>query len=169
VAMGRDAVADRPFLCLLSDNIAYPNTNPSTEMISTFVGSSVLGLREIPDAMLDSYGVAVLASDQHTVAQTIEKPGRDSPSNLGLVGRYIFTSGIFDLLETSETGHGGEIQLTDSIDALCQSGVVTGCVLEQGLLDTGTPANLLEAITTLGWHSDTYGERYRLFVQDLAR
>jgi len=163
VSVGRDAISERPFLCLLSDNIAYPNTNPSHELVATFGGSSVLGLRTIPDALLESYGVAVLASDGR-VLNTIEKPGKDSPSNLGLVGRYIFSSKIFGLLEASEPGYGGEIQLTDSIDALCQSDVVAGCLLQADLLDTGTPAKLLEAVTTLGWHSETYGEQYRAFL-----
>lgn len=164
VSMGRNVISDRSFLCLLSDNIAYPNTNPSRELVSTFAGSSVLGLREIPDDLLESYGVAVLGPDGRRVLQTIEKPGMGSPSNLGLVGRYIFSADIFELLEASEPGYGGEIQLTDSIDALCQMDVVAGCLLQADLLDTGTPAKLLEAVTTLGWHSETYGEQYRAFL-----
>jgi UTP--glucose-1-phosphate uridylyltransferase len=76
----------------------------------------------------------------------------EAPSRLGLVGRYLFTSEVFEILGRLEPGHGGEIQLTDAINELGANRRLRGYVAVEDLLDVGTPIGLLEASVELGEH-----------------
>jgi len=158
-----EMVADRPFFCLLSDNIVRPGQDVLTEMAggSNDGDVSVMCLRRYPDEFLDKYGFVVPTSevvDNYVdLAGAIEKPGvDDAPSNLGLVGRYLFTPEVFSILEKTDPGYGGEIQLTDAINELGTLGRLRGFVAEAELLDTGTPEGLLKATRVLGAHQ--FGE-----------
>lgn len=154
-----EMVGDRPFFCLLSDNIVRPGHDVLEAMAA---GSrdgevSVMCLRRLSDEFLSKYGVVVPASDEEDgyldVAGAVEKPGvEDAPSRLGLVGRYLFTPEIFSILEETDPGYGGEIQLTDAINELGNRGRLRGYVAETDLLDTGTPQGLLHASKVLGTH-----------------
>lgn len=168
IAVGGAETGGRPFLCLLSDNLAPPRTNPSQELLEVFAGHSVVGVRSIPNELLGSYGVAVV-DDAGRVEGAIEKPGMGSPSSLGLVGRYVFTVEILELLVSASVGHGGEIQLTDSIHRLASQGVVMAHTLAADLLDTGTPAKMLEAIVTLAMESEEYGPAFGEFLMAVRK
>ncbi len=152
-------VQGRPFFCLLSDNIVRPGQDvlPALAHGSRDGQVSVMCLREYGDEFLDKYGFVIPSSDVKDgyldLSGSVEKPGKDrAPSNLGLVGRYLFTSEVFEILERTEPGHGGEIQLTDAIDALGKRGRLRGFVAVEDLLDVGTPIGLLEASVELGEH-----------------
>ncbi|HKY46352.1 MAG TPA: sugar phosphate nucleotidyltransferase, partial [Acidimicrobiia bacterium] len=116
---------------------------------------SAVCLRRLSDEMLSNYGVIVPGGEEVDgvldVIGAIEKPGPElAPSNLGLIGRYVFTHEIFEILENLTPGHGGEIQLTDAIDQLAKRGRVRGYIANDDLLDVGTPKGLVEATTVLG-------------------
>ncbi len=150
-------VGDRSFFCLLSDNIVRPGEDVLSEMaVGSDDGSvSVMCLRELTDEFLSKYGVVVPSSDVNDgyldLAGAVEKPGaKDAPSRLGLVGRYLFTPEVFSILDKTVPGVGGEIQLTDAINALGAAGRLRGYVAETDLLDVGTPAGLVEATVALG-------------------
>lgn len=152
-----EMVADRPFFCLLSDNIVRPGQDV---LQSLAAGShdgqmSVMCLRELSDEFLSKYGVVIPTSDVSDgyldLGGAVEKPGpENAPSRYGLVGRYLFTPDVFDILEKTTPGVGGEIQLTDAIDELGRRGRLRGYVAETSLLDTGTPPGLLHASVVLG-------------------
>jgi UTP--glucose-1-phosphate uridylyltransferase len=152
-------VANRPFFCLLSDNIVRPGHDVLTEMAA---GSddgqvSVMCLRRYPEEYLDKYGFVIprsdVVDDYLDLGGAVEKPGVDNaPSNLGLVGRYLFTPEVFTILDKIDPGFGGEIQLTDAINELGVRGRLRGFVAESELLDTGTPQGLIHATTVLGSH-----------------
>ena len=152
-------VAGRPFFCLLSDNLVRPGHDvlPALAEGSDGGTTSVMCLRPLDDDMLSKYGVVATSSDQVDgyvdLSGAVEKPGPEkAPSRLGLVGRYLFTPEVFDLLEGATPGVGGEIQLTDAIDALGRAGKLRGWVAPTDLLDTGTPEGLLHASVVLGRH-----------------
>lgn len=154
-----EMVGDRSFFCLLSDNIVRPGHDVLEEMAggSNDGDVSVMCLRRYPDEFLDKYGFVVPTSEvenQHLeIGGAVEKPGADkAPSNLGLVGRYLFTPEIFSILDKTDPGYGGEIQLTDAINELGVRGRLRGFVAEAELLDTGTPQGLLKASKVLGSH-----------------
>jgi UTP--glucose-1-phosphate uridylyltransferase len=150
-------VGDRPFFCLLSDNIVRPGRDvlPHLARGSHDGSVSVMCLYEYADEFLDKYGFVIPASEIDggflDLSGSIEKPGKeDAPSRLGLVGRYLFTPEVFDILGKLEPGHGGEIQLTDAINELGAAGRLRGYVTADDLLDVGTPIGLLEASVELG-------------------
>lgn len=169
----REMVGDRPFFCLLSDNIVRPGHDVLASLAagSNDGSTSVMCLREYPDEYLDKYGFVVPDSEvvdgYVDLKGAVEKPGVEkAPSRLGLVGRYLFTSEIFPILETTKPGALGEIQLTDAIDELGRTSKMRGFVTEHDLLDVGTPTGLLEAIVELGIHR--FGDPFVAFLDDLA-
>lgn len=150
-----EAIRDRPFFCLLADNIVRPGSDVLPALTDAAAGESAVCLRRLTPDFLTRYGVIVPGSDEVDgvldVAGAIEKPGLDrAPSRLGLIGRYVFTPEIFDILANLNPGHGGEIQLTDAIDQLGKRGRCRGYIAADDLLDVGTPEGLWEATSVLG-------------------
>lgn len=154
-----EMVGDRSFYCLLADNIV----RPGHEVLSALNDGSddgsvsVVCLRELSDEFLERYGVVVPKSEIDDgyldLAGAVEKPGVEAaPSRLGLVGRYLFTPEVFPILETTDPGRGGEIQLTDAINELGRRGRLRGFISGGDLLDVGTPEGLLRASVELGRH-----------------
>jgi UTP--glucose-1-phosphate uridylyltransferase len=163
-------VGDRPFFCLLSDNIVRPGRDVLADLAAgSHDGSvSVMCLRELADEFLSKYGVVVPASQVDDgyldLAGAVEKPGvEEAPSRLGFVGRYLFTPEVFGILEHTEPGHGGEIQLTDAINELGVRGRLRGYVAADDLLDVGTPVGLLEASVELG--ENQFGDEFSLWLK----
>ncbi len=164
-------VGDRPFFCLLADNIVRPGGDVLNKLAegSRDGRSSVMCLRELSDEFLGRYGVVVPASEVEDsyleLSGAIEKPGvGNAPSRLGLVGRYLFTSEVFGILEQVEPGAGGEIQLTDAIDILGSRGRLRGFIARDDLLDVGTPMGLLQASVELG--VDQFGPDFAAWLSN---
>lgn len=156
----REAVAGRPFFCLLADNIVRPGGDV-LDSLRAAAGDdevSVVCVRKLTDEFLSRYGVIDLngADPQRAVVEVagaVEKPGpANAPSSFGLIGRYLFTADVFDLLQQASPGVDGEIQLTDAIDRLGRAGRCRAWVASQDLLDVGTPQGLVEATLELGGH-----------------
>lgn len=168
----REAVGDRPFFCVLADNIVQPGHDVLPALAAAaHPGSSVVCLRQLTDEFLARYGVIVPgsspSSDVLEVLGAVEKPGAGAaPSRLGLIGRYLFTPEIFDVLEKTQPGVGGEIQLTDAIDEVARRGHCRGYIADRDLLDVGTPAGLLEATVHLGL--DRFGDGFRRMLAGLV-
>lgn len=157
VSEAAQMVGDRPFFCLLFDNIVRPGGEVLVSLESGSVDGSVsvMCLRQLDDEFLSKYGVVIPDSDivdgYLDLAGAVEKPGVESaPSRLGLVGRYLFTPEVFSILEKVSPGVGGEIQLTDAIQGLGERRRLRGFVATQDLLDIGTPEGLVRASYELG-------------------
>jgi len=154
-----EMVGDRPFFCLLSDRIVRPGGDVLADLAAGSHGGevSVMGLRQLDDEHLSAYGVAIPASELEDgyleLSGAVEKPGVEAaPSSFGLDGRYVFTPEVFSILAKIPPGVGGEIQLTDAINALGAAGRLRGFVADHALLDVGTPEGLLHASYQLGLH-----------------
>jgi UTP--glucose-1-phosphate uridylyltransferase len=172
VLQAREVVAGRPFFCLLGDNIMPPDAPCLAEMVGASDGRSVVALWETTLEETSSYGIAALGDrlDDRVVevVGAVEKPGPEAaPSRLGFLGRYLFTAEIFDWLADLEPGYGGEIQLTDAIDALARGGRCLGSTVTKPPLDVGNPSSYLEASTVLGLQHAGTGERYRAFLETI--
>ena len=152
----QEMVADRPFFVILADDIVQPGHDVLPALAERATpGTSVMCLRELPEEVIPSKGVVVPASEvtESTLelAGAVEKPKlSEAPSNLGLIGRYLFDPEVFELLHTLEPGHGGEVQLTDAIHELGTRGKLRGYVADADLLDIGNPVGLLNASLVLG-------------------
>ena len=159
VNVAAEIVGDRPFFCLLSDNIVRPGHDVLGDLAegSDDGTTSVMCLRELSDEFLSKYGVVIPSSDlvdgYLELAGAVEKPGvENAPSRFGLVGRYLFTPVVFAELDKINPGVDGEVQLTDAIHALGQSNRLRGFVAGDSLLDVGTPAGIVHASGILGSH-----------------
>ncbi len=120
VLCARDAVGNEPFFVHLPDDMIHAEKGCLSQLAEVYEasGCSVIAVETIPPEKTTSYGVAAV-DDSNRIQEIVEKPKpQDAPSNLGVVGRYLLTPTVFDKLETTGRGSGGEIQLTDGIAAL---------------------------------------------------
>ena len=165
------AVANRPFLCMLSDMFPRPGRSYAHRLVQAFDGRTALAVQPMPDEYRVRWGFVATSGGARDgiieVTGAVEKPGPDAPSNLGLPGRYVFTPGIFELLASQQPGHGGEIQLTDAIDALARRDGASGLIVGDDLFDTGIPDGLLEATAAVGLSRPDLADQFRLVLTRL--
>ncbi|HEV2238242.1 MAG TPA: UTP--glucose-1-phosphate uridylyltransferase GalU [Ktedonobacterales bacterium] len=155
ILMAKDLVGDEPFGVLLGDDLVAHPTRPALgQLIEVHErhGGSVLAVQRVPRLLVSRYGVVALAEDPqrgldertYHVSGLVEKPPVETaPSNLAIVGRYVLTPEIFGLLEQTAPGAGGEIQVTDAIQALRARQPVFAYEFEGTRYDTGDPVGLL--------------------------
>ncbi|PKO91292.1 MAG: UTP--glucose-1-phosphate uridylyltransferase [Betaproteobacteria bacterium HGW-Betaproteobacteria-1] len=126
VLCAKPVVGNEPFAVILADDLIDGTVPCMQQMTALFdkTGSSILGVEDVAPSETGSYGIVDTAGVNADVAEVksiVEKPRpEDAPSTLAVVGRYVLTPKIFDLLEQVKPGKGGEIQLTDAISALLQ-------------------------------------------------
>ncbi|MFT5659011.1 MAG: UTP--glucose-1-phosphate uridylyltransferase, partial [Gammaproteobacteria bacterium] len=140
------------------------------QMVEEFekTGSSQLGVEEVPKEDTDKYGIVNIKGDDTTALQVeriVEKPRPEqASSNLAVVGRYILTPKIFELLETTERGAGGEIQLTDAISALLEYEDVFAYRFSGKRYDCGSKLGYLKATVDLALKHDELGSDFQDFL-----
>lgn len=163
VSVAREHVGDEPFAVLLGDDIMVDDSHLLRSMIDTHAryGRSALALKRVPNAEISSYG-CVEPEPVHDglvqVRSIVEKPKpADAPSDLAVIGRYVFTPEIFDALDRITPGAGGELQLTDAIGLLLDTQTVYGCVFEDGRYDIGQKVDFLRANIELALDRDDLG------------
>lgn len=154
VAQAAEHIGSEAFAVLLPDVVMEPSSPLLRELVAAHerTGASILALIEVEPEEVSSYGcvaVEAVAGDDSLVRITgiVEKPSpAEAPSRLTVAGRYVLTPAIMEALGRAQPGAGGEIQLTDAIEAVIDSGEpVYGHVFESGLYDTGTALGLIEA------------------------
>ncbi|MCC5893801.1 UTP--glucose-1-phosphate uridylyltransferase GalU [Exiguobacterium sp.] len=125
VLQAKAFVGDEPFVVMLGDDIVQADVPCTKQLIDQYnkTESSIIGVQPVPREVTHRYGIvdlnASLEGGLHKVESFVEKPAPGTePSNLAILGRYVFTPQIFKYLETQEAGTGGEIQLTDAITRL---------------------------------------------------
>lgn len=151
----RKFIGDEPFAVLLGDDIVQAEVPCLKQMMDVFerVQGSVLAVKKVPDEEVFRYGIVdpdpSAGSDDRVlkVRGLVEKPtAAQAPSNIAIMGRYILTPAIFDLLETQDTGAGGEIQLTDAISRLLMDEPVYAYHFDGLRYDTGEKLGYLKTI-----------------------
>jgi UTP--glucose-1-phosphate uridylyltransferase len=176
VLCAKPVVGDEPFAVLLADDlISNPNGGAMSEMVATFYKyqCAVLGVERIPRSETSKYGIIhplPFAHRLNNVDGIIEKPKpENAPSDLAVVGRYILTPRIFDLLEQTPQGTGNEIQLTDGIAALLLEEQVLAHEFEGKRYDCGSKLGYLMATIDYGLKHEELGDPFRDYLQVLAR
>ena len=171
VLRARGAVGDRPFACLLSDMFPRPGRSFTPRLVSLFDGRPVVAVRRVSSDFFDRYGIVAIgenvAGDVVEIEAAVEKPGAAAPSDLGLVGRYVFTPEVFADLAGLQPGHGGEIQLTDALDRAARRAGALGLIVGDDLLDIGRPAGLLEATAAVGLARPDLAQDFRKALKHL--
>jgi UTP--glucose-1-phosphate uridylyltransferase len=175
VSVARKHVGDNPFVVMLGDDIMVDSSTVLADMISTYgqYGRSVVALSEFPNEEISSYGCVdpeVVSDELVRVRGIVEKPDpAEAPSNLAVMGRYVFTPEIFDALEEVRPGVGGEIQLTDAIALLLERQTVYGYVFSEGRYDIGKKLDYLRATVELALDREDLGPEFKSFLRELVQ
>ncbi len=152
VLTAEPAVGNEPFLVSLGDIILEKGSEVVRGMVETFerFGKSVIALHEVDGREVSKYGIAKVKRIEdgiYIVEDLIEKPSpEEAPSNLAIVGRYVFTPKIFDMLRRTKPGKGGEIQLTDAMRLLLDEEVIYAYKVQTRVYDTGNPVDYLKTV-----------------------
>jgi UTP--glucose-1-phosphate uridylyltransferase len=179
VAVASEHVGREPFAVLLGDDIMVDDAHLLRTMLEVHgrEHGSVLALMEVSPEEVSLYGCA--GAEQHgevggnrvmRVTSIVEKPkSQDAPSNLAVIGRYVFENEIFGAIERIEPGVGGELQLTDAIGLLLGERPVYGVVFSEGRYDIGKKVDFLRANIELALERDDLGPELAAFLADLVR
>ena len=151
VRTARSVVGDEPFAVFLPDDIIDGDPPAIRQLIDvqeSYEGE-VVAVMSVPDAHVDRYGIVEgtpVAAGVQRLQRLIEKPpASEAPSNLAIVGRYVFTPAIFDFIDRTPAGAGGEVQITDAINSLAQEGHVYSCEFTGKRYDMGDKVGYLSA------------------------
>jgi UTP--glucose-1-phosphate uridylyltransferase len=175
VAVARQHVGDEPFAVMLGDDIMVDDASLLRGMLKVYnrFGRSVVAVKEFPREEISSYGCIRPEPVEDNLVRLlgiVEKPRpEDAPSNLAVMGRYVLTPEIFDMIERVEPGKGGEIQLTDAIELLLGEQTVYGYTFEHGRYDIGKKLDYLRATVELAIERDDLGPDFRDFLADLVQ
>jgi len=172
--MAKELVGEEPFAVLLSDDVMLNRRGePVTkQLIGTHRDhrGSVIAVQRVPRDEVSRYGIVDPLRQEGRLVEIrdlVEKPSvDDAPSDLAVLGRYILTPRIFDLLEQTPSGAGGEIQLTDAIRSLAAEQPVFGYQFEGTRHDAGTRIGWLKANVAMALESDDADE-FRSYVRGL--
>ena len=173
VLCARAAVGTEPFFVHLADDLIFSETACLEQMRAHFEqhDCSVLGVETVPEDQTGSYGIVAVEDEGagvQRVKQIVEKPDpEDAPSNLAVVGRYILTPAIFDLLAITDRGAGNEIQLTDAIARLLDDEPVHALEFEGTRYDCGSKLGYLRATVEYGLRHSELGARFRDYLARL--
>ena len=178
VLRARAHVGDVPFAVLLGDDLIDERDPLLTKMLAEqqLRGASIVALMEVDPDQIHMYGAAAVepTDDPDVVKVTglVEKPSKeDAPSNLAVIGRYVLCPDVFDVLERTEPGKGGEIQLTDALQELAantEGPGVYGVVFRGRRYDTGDRVDYIKAIVQLAADREDLGPELRPWFKEFA-
>jgi UTP--glucose-1-phosphate uridylyltransferase len=171
VLCAQPVVGHEPFAVVLADDLIDAQPPAMCRMAEVFaqLGSSLLGVEEVPRDQTQSYGIVTIdkmQSDTARIHSIVEKPRpAEAPSNLAVIGRYVLTPRIFELLGEVVPGTGGEIQLTDAISALLAHERVFALRLPGRRYDCGSKLGYLEATVEYGLRHPETGEGFARYLK----
>ena len=170
-------ISDEPFAVLLGDDVVYNPEKPAlAQLIDIYeaTGGSVLGCQNVPQEKVSSYGIV---DGEHSnnprlmkVLDMVEKPDpSEAPSNMAVLGRYVIKPRIFDLLEATQPGKGGEIQLTDALRVLAKEDFMYAYDFEGERYDLGDKLGFLKATVEFALRREDLGEPFKAYLKDLCQ
>jgi len=171
VLCAQPAVGEEPFAVILADDMMDSKPPAMARMAEVFAreGASLLGVEEVPPDQTQSYGIVTIDKMQGDLARIhsiVEKPKpAAAPSNLAVIGRYVLTPRIFELLAAATPGAGGEIQLTDAISALLAHERVLALRLPGRRYDCGSKLGYLQATVEFGLRHAETGEAFARYLK----
>ncbi len=170
----RKFIGDEPFAVLLGDDVIRSKVPCLKQMISLHeeVRYTVLGVQEVPQEHVNRYGIVEATTECEGVCRIydlVEKPEIDqAPSRLAVMGRYILSPRIFNILATTRPGAGGEIQLTDALKKLVQAEAIYGCLFEGKRYDVGDKLGYLKATVEFALERPDLAEEFRKYLKDIV-
>ena len=174
VLMAKELVGHEPFAVILSDDVVTGERSCIGQLVDAYqhTGGSTLAVMEVPHEETRRYGVVDIDTEWqdgderlNRIRGVVEKPPADeAPSNLAIIGRYVLTPKIFEKLEQTQAGAGGEIQLTDAIEALMKEQEVFSYAFEGTRHDAGTTMGWLKASVQLAIDREDIGGEFRDYL-----
>lgn len=170
----RKFIGDEPFAVMLGDDIIAADPPCLRQLMDSYeeFGGTILGVQEVPDSDTHKYGILQVGGrfgDVYRVENLVEKPKPGTaPSNLAIMGRYIIEPEIFDLLETTRPGAGGEIQLTDALAQLLTRRPVYGKVFVGKRYDAGDKLGFLKATVEFALARPDIGPAFAAYLEELV-
>jgi UTP--glucose-1-phosphate uridylyltransferase len=173
VLMAKELVGNEPFAVLLPDDIVDSTVPCMKQMVEAFAEtqSTILGSEVVQGAAISAYGCLDCEPDPNNprllrVRNLVEKPTpEEAPSQNAIIGRYILTPRIFEMIEAIKPGAGGELQLTDAIKALLQYEKVYGFSYDGKRHDAGDKQGFLRATVELGLKHPALGPDFRAWLK----
>ncbi len=180
VLRAKSHVGNHSFAVLLGDDVIDFRDQILPRMLEVHeqTGDNVIALMEVPEDQIHLYGCASIneTSEDDVVQVTglVEKPAREeAPSNLAVIGRYVLRHEMFDILEKTDPGRGGEIQLTDALEYAVEhpeiAGGVRGVVFRGRRYDTGDKLDFIKATLRIGIDREDIGSDLRSWLKDFAK
>ncbi len=178
VLVTRELVGDEPFAVLLGD-VIFPGKHPATrQLIEVFeaTGIGAIAVEEVPPEQTQLYGIADTKPGNDArwgerllaIRDLVEKPQpSEAPSNLAVTGRYVLPPEIFEYLEKTEAGRGGEIQLTDALRVLAKERGLWAYLCEGKTYDAGDKLGFLKATVEIALENESLGEPFRAYLKTL--
>jgi UTP--glucose-1-phosphate uridylyltransferase len=172
VLVAQPVVGDEPFAVILADDLMDSQPPAIARMADIFAREqcSLLGVEEVPRDQTQSYGIVTIdemKDDTARIHSIVEKPQpKDAPSNLAVIGRYVLTNRIFDILSRVTPGAGGEIQLTDGISQLLKEERALAVRLPGRRFDCGSKLGYLQATVEFGVRHPEIGEEFTRYLKN---
>jgi UTP--glucose-1-phosphate uridylyltransferase len=179
ILRAKSHVGQNSFAVLLGDDVIDSRDACLAQMLELHeeTGDNVVALMEVPKEQIHLYGVASVSSTEGesvVVTDLVEKPETSAaPSNLAVIGRYVLRPEIFDILEKTEPGRGGEIQLTDALQHAAtnpeMAGGVRGVIFRGRRYDTGDKLDFIKATLRIAIDRDDIGEDLREWLKGFSK
>ncbi|MBX4265952.1 UTP--glucose-1-phosphate uridylyltransferase GalU [Clostridium estertheticum] len=175
ISCAKTFVGNEPFAVMLGDDVVDSEVPCLKQLIECYskYETSIIGVQEVPESEVSKYGIVdgISVEDRvYKVKDVIEKPkASEAPSNIAILGRYIITPRIFDILENTKPGKGGEIQLTDALKTLISEEDMYAYNFEGRRYDVGDKEGFLEATVEYALKRDELKEtfmKYLLTIKD---
>jgi UTP--glucose-1-phosphate uridylyltransferase len=174
ISCAKPFVKDESFAVILSDDIIDPGDHLLKDMINLYreFNSPILALQKVPHSDVNKYGIVdgvKVRDNVFSIKNLIEKPSLSgAPSDMAIIGRYILTSDIFDVLEGISPGKGGEIQLTDALFSLMKKRPIYGYLFTGKRYDAGDKIGYLKATIDLALKNPQVSEEFKDYLIGIA-
>jgi len=164
-----------PFVVSLGDIVIQTDVNIISEMKNLYkkFGKSIVAVYEVPREEVYKYGIVSgkeIEDDIFLIENMVEKPDVETaPSNLAILGRYLFTPTIFEKLKNTKPGKGGEIQLTDAMKMLLEDEAVYAYKVKARVYDTGNKLDYLKTIVEFALQREDLKDEFFSFLKDVVK
>ena len=169
IACAEKHIGDEPFAVMLGDTITKGNTPNTRQLIDVYekYNASAISVEEVPDNKIERYGIIDgdnIEEGVYKINKLVEKPSlKEAPSNLAIMGRYVLTSDIFEHIENTQPGKGGEIQLTD---AMTQLDSIYGVVFDGTSYDIGNRIEWIKSSLEFAMDDDEAKDELKNYIQN---
>lgn len=174
ILKAKDIVGNEPFAIILPDVLVDSDVPCLKQLIDVYnrTGESVIAVKEVPKEKVSSYGIVDPDGEgkEFKIKGMVEKPSiEEAPSNLSILGRYVLSPKVFEYLEDTKPGAGGEIQITDAIAKLIDTDGVYGVVTDGTDYDCGDKLGFLKATISLGLKNKELGGDLKNYLKEVSK